>query len=90
MPLFIIIPLMIVAAIFWLWQVVFLMCLSDDEFPGRFDKPLWVAILVFTFVLGALAFWFWKLNMMAERRADAMGHAIGGLIQKDRKPEEPQ
>ncbi len=60
--------LVIIAAIFWLLQVAWLMHMSDDDFYGRFDKPLWVAILLFSFVLGALAFWVWKLGVTARNR----------------------
>ena len=29
--------------VFWIYQFVGLMLLSDADFPGRFDKPVWAA-----------------------------------------------
>lgn len=82
--------LMIAAAIFWVLQIAHLMCMSDDDFCGRFDKPLWVAILLFSFVLGAVAFWVWKLSVAAEEQVDAVANALGATIQKGQKPDMPQ
>jgi hypothetical protein len=90
MLLAIIVILMIAAAIFWLWQVAFLMRMSDGDFCGRFDKPLWVAILLFSFVLGALAFWVWKLSVTTDEQVDVTANALGAMIQKGQKPETPQ
>ena len=68
---FVIIFLSLFAVCFWILEVVCLMRLPDSEFPGRFDKPLWVGILVFTFVLGALAYGTWRLSVAAQRQAES-------------------
>ena len=30
----------------WAREFFFLMALGDDDLPGRFDKPIWAAVLV--------------------------------------------
>ena len=52
------IGLMIAVAItvFWIEQLVDLMGRRDEEFPGRFDKLIWVAIIVFIPLVGAIAY----------------------------------
>jgi Phospholipase_D-nuclease N-terminal len=48
------------ALAFCLWQFCDLMRRRDDEFPGRFDKPIWAAAILFANVLGAFAYWLSK------------------------------
>ena len=52
-------------AIFWFWQLTSLMLMSDDAFPGRYDKLIWAAILILLNALGAAVFVYWKWNMDA-------------------------
>jgi hypothetical protein len=48
-------------AIIWIYQFMDLMMMPDDDFPGRFDKILWVATFLVLFTLVApLAFGLWK------------------------------
>jgi hypothetical protein len=72
---FIIIVLLFGATVFWLAEIVSLMSMSDGDFPGRFDKPMWAAIIFFAFFLGALAFWIWKLNVKVDQRAQELVEA---------------
>ena len=65
------ITISIIATILWILELACLMRMSDEDFPGRFDKPLWVAIMIFTFVLGALAFGVWKVSVAASRHVEA-------------------
>jgi hypothetical protein len=52
---------MLVNAILWIAMFMNLMTMPDDEFPGRFDKALWVLVFVALFVLLApIAFGLWK------------------------------
>jgi hypothetical protein len=51
-------------AILWVREFLFLMALRDDDLPGRFDKPIWAAVLIalpplglFLFRLHRLAHW---------------------------------
>jgi hypothetical protein len=57
---FIFIVIIIVAEIFWIRQLVNLMTRSDNSFPGRYDKPVWVAILVICNLIGAIAYFIAK------------------------------
>ncbi len=60
-------------AAFWIFQFVQLMALSDHDFPGRYDKPLWVAAFLLGTVLGAAAFWFWKSLILSVREQERSG-----------------
>ena len=51
--------------VFWIVQFVQLMMLEERNFPGRYDKPLWVVAFVFTNVLSAFAFYYWTRVMVA-------------------------
>ena len=76
--------------LFWLAEIVSLMRTTDTAFPGKYDKPLWVAILVFTFALGAVAFWFWRRTVQADRETDHLAGEIGGIIKNNQKPDQPR
>jgi hypothetical protein len=47
-------------ALFWVYQFIQLMLLSDSDFPGRYDKILWVAAFLFAFLVAPFAFLWWK------------------------------
>ena len=56
----------------WAWVVEFvnLMGLSDDAFPGRFDKLVWIALMIFLPPVGVAAFWtFRRAHWPAEKPA---------------------
>ncbi len=82
--------LVVGALIFWIFQVVSLMRMPDKAFAGRHDKAIWAAVLVLTFVLGAIAFWFWKAAVRADERVEQTAGEIGRAIQesegKDKMP----
>ena len=46
--------------IFWVYQFVQLMLLSEADFPGKYDKCLWAAAFIITFLLAPFAFFGWK------------------------------
>ena len=46
----------------WAVSIVVLMDRRDDEFPGRFDKPIWAAIILLVPILGSIVFLIWKRN----------------------------
>ena len=61
----------VVFAIIWLSQFIQLMLLADSDFPGAYDKILWVAAFVCVFLLAPLAFMYWKpayLSLRMEER----------------------
>ena len=43
-------------ALFWFLQLIDLMSRKDSDFPGKYDKPCWLAILLVTNWVGALAY----------------------------------
>ena len=47
-------------AVFWVYQFVQLMLLSDSDFPGKHDKVLWGAAFVLAFPVAPFAFLWWK------------------------------
>jgi cytochrome c oxidase assembly factor CtaG len=53
--------LAIAAFVFWIYEFVSLMRRRDDQFPGRYDKPLWVAAFIFANIAAAIAYWWWSL-----------------------------
>lgn len=56
--------LFLALSVFWVIQFAELMVLSDKDFPGRYDKALWVAAFVCTLFLGAFAFFWWRRIMV--------------------------
>jgi hypothetical protein len=54
---FYIVIVAIIAAAFWISQFMDLMSRPDDDFPGKYDKPIWAAAMIFGSVLGALVYW---------------------------------
>ncbi|MFP6672503.1 MAG: hypothetical protein VB857_13915, partial [Pirellulaceae bacterium] len=44
----------------WISQLVQLMIFSDDDFPGRIDKPLWLVIYIVFTPLAPFIFMWWK------------------------------
>ena len=77
-----IIILAVVATIFWLVQLLSLMMMPDDAFPGRYDKPIWAAILLVLSVLGAFLFVVWKFTAQSDHEAAAVAGQIGGMIRQ--------
>ena len=62
----------LIAQVFWIVQLIDLMSRKDNEFPGRLDKPTWVAILIFTNFLGAIAFLISKPVKAVRRSLDTI------------------
>jgi hypothetical protein len=65
----IVVGLLVASVIFCLSQFIHLMRRGDDEFPGRFDKPIWAAAIIFGTVLGAFAYWLSKPREAPESSA---------------------
>jgi hypothetical protein len=55
----------------WLREFSFLMRLGDDAFPGRFDKPIWAALLILLPPVGVLTFWSYRKAHWPEAKAQA-------------------
>jgi hypothetical protein len=87
--LFFLVVVLLLNAIFWVVQFMDLMTMPDDDFPGRFDKVLWVVVFVALFLIVApFAFGLWKEKnrrrlrerdrWTGERRASQPGPPAGG------------
>ena len=50
----------IILVLLWAFQFVQLMLLEDTDFPGRYDKILWVVVFIVLFFLAPLLFMAWK------------------------------
>jgi hypothetical protein len=50
----------------WVHEFHFLMSLTDQDFPGRYDKPIWAAALVLLGPLGLWAFHRYRVATWAE------------------------
>jgi hypothetical protein len=57
--------LVLAAAAFWVFQLAQLMSLRDDQFASRFDKYIWIALFLLTYLLAAAAFWLWNRQRVA-------------------------
>ncbi len=62
MECFALLPIVLLIAflIFWGHEFVELMLLSDSDFPGKYDKILWVLAFLVMFFVAPFAFVFWK------------------------------
>jgi hypothetical protein len=64
--------------VFWIAQFIDLMAMPDDDFPGRFDKILWVvAFLVLFVVVAPIAFGLWKERNQQRIRARQANQPTG-------------
>ena len=60
MNITLIVWIVIGAVALWISQFVDLMQRRDNEFPGRYDKPIWAAVMIFGSLLGSIVYWFCK------------------------------
>ncbi len=61
----VIIVLIVLWSVFWIYQFVQLMLLSEADFPGKYDKVLWTAAFVLAFFVTPAAFFGWKFAYRA-------------------------
>ena len=52
----------ILLLIFWIRQFFDLMARTDDTFPGKYDKVIWAAVFLLTYVFGAFLYLIFKLE----------------------------
>ena len=55
----------------WSRQFRFLMAQPDDAFPGRFDKPIWAALMILLPPLGLPTFWAYRRAHWPEPKSQA-------------------
>jgi len=65
--------LLLLLVVFWVRQVLSLMSMKDEDFPGRYDKPIWAALMIFTLFVGAVLFWWWKPMFLRRKLARKTG-----------------
>jgi hypothetical protein len=58
-----------ISVLFCLMQFMHLMRRRDDEFPGKFDKPIWAAAIFFGNVFGAFVYWLLRPIQAPESKA---------------------
>jgi hypothetical protein len=88
MGILFIVLIVIVLFMFWLSQMVALMSMKDDEFPGQHDKTLWFVAILIGSAAGALAFLLWRFIRTDDAMSDLIAEDIVGLIGKSREQEE--
>lgn len=64
--------LLVPVAIIWIYQFVQLMLFSDSDFPGKYDKVLWVVAFFVAFPVAPLAFYSWKAAYQEMRSHERM------------------
>lgn len=69
----------------WLWQLIVLMNMKDDEFPGKHDKTLWFVAVFVGSVVGALAFVVWRVVRSGEAASADLADEIGGVIGRSKE-----
>ena len=60
----------VIAVIYW-WCTSFitLMCLSDSDLPGRYDKVLWFVVFFTLWVFAPLLFSMWRKAYLESKKA---------------------
>jgi hypothetical protein len=65
--------------VFWVIQLLDLMRRRDDEFPGRFDKPIWAAMMIFLLGFGAFIYWLWKPRQSVVDSPDSLKRELAAI-----------
>ena len=73
--LFGLVVLVLCTAYFYLWisQLVQLMVFTNDDFPGRADKTLWLIIYIFFSPIAPFIFMWWKKAYLHVRYLERKG-----------------
>jgi hypothetical protein len=58
LTIFLIVVAVVIAGC-WAHQFAHLMLVADDDFPGKYDKILWVAAFICAFFITPFAFAYW-------------------------------
>jgi hypothetical protein len=67
--------------LFCLGQFLHLMARRDDDFPGRFDKPIWAAAILCGTVFGAFAYWLSRPHL-APQSSEALRDDFAAMPHK--------
>ena len=65
-----IIPLIVVVVglVFWLFRLIEVVSMKDDEFDGQNDKLIFFMIVFFGSVFGAVGFLIWKRTKQMRKK----------------------
>jgi hypothetical protein len=77
---------LLAAGAFCLRQFCHLMHRRDDEFPGRFDKPIWAAAILFGTIFGAFAYWL-SQSRSAPESNDSLKREYATLLKQRAAPQ---
>ena len=61
----------VAAFLFWMVQLWTALTMTDEEFPGRNDKLVWVMVVFFGSVIGALLFVCWRAGRAFQQESEA-------------------
>ena len=64
----IVMVLVILVIYWWVREFVFLMCLSDADMPGRYDKILWFVAFFLLSIFAPPLFYLWRRAYLETRR----------------------
>lgn len=67
----VILALAVAAFLFWLYELWAVATMSDSDFPGRNDKLIWVIIVLFASVIGAVLFVLWQIEQNVQHSSNA-------------------
>jgi branched-subunit amino acid transport protein len=59
--------LLLVIAVVWIYQFSFLMLLEHSQFPGPYDKFMWVTAFLLAWLFTPFAFILWKKAILAQK-----------------------
>lgn len=60
----------IILVLLWAFQFVQMMLLEDTDFPGRYDKILWLVTFITFFFIAPFLFMAWKNGIKHYRQAE--------------------
>ncbi len=66
---FVLYLLILVCVVFWIYQFIQLMLLTDADFPGKNDKVLWFVAFMLLSVLAPGLFVWWKQSYIHMRNS---------------------
>ncbi len=70
MAQFVVWLLLLIYAVFWGYQFLQLLMLSDADLPGRYDKLCWTAIFLAAAPAAPILFMYWKGAYLALRKTE--------------------
>lgn len=79
----------LLATLFWILQLSRLMSLAEHQFPSRFDKYIWIGLLLLVNLPAAAAFWVWNRHRVAMPVRRLSSRLAEGGLDARNMPQEP-